>query len=136
MNLNEDEILNIIKYMDIDDIHSLCETNKSLKEFCKQHKNIIYKNVIYAIEYIEYKDNIDTLSTAIIAVYSDKKDAIMRLNLLFTDKKAQLQLKHEMDRNFSFSWTEDGNKMKKLEEDNDDKNDWTYIWKIIPKRIF
>lgn len=136
MNLNDDEVLNIIKYMDIEDIHTLCKTNRTLKEFCKKYKTTIYKNVIYAIEHIEHTQNVETLNTAIVAVYSNKRDAIMRINLLFNDKKAEMQLKHELNRDYTFSWTEDGNDMKKLEEENDNQNDKTYIWKIITKRIF
>lgn len=136
MNLSDDELLNIIRYMEIDDLKNLCSVNKNMKDLCKKYKNIIYKDVVYIVEYIEHTQNIDSLKTSVLAVYNNKKDAIMRMNMMFNDKKVELQLKHELENSYSYSWSEDGKKLKKLEEDNGEDNDKTYIWKVVSKRVF
>ena len=131
MKINEDEILEIITYLDIEDIKKICKSDKKIFDICKRNQKIIFKDIVYVLEYLEHdSSNVDTIKFDTFAVFKNKNDAIIEMDKKYNSKKEEFDKMSEANNSFSYSFGIETGNSRRLSEDNGNDNDMNYQWKI------
>lgn len=135
MSLTLDNFLDTIKYMSLNDIKNMCKTNRLYMNYCKQAKNIIFKDIIYVLEYYTFKwKDPEDIQVEVIGAYKNIDDAINKMNELYNKKHGKLDDRRIEDDNYVFTYNESPKLYRDLAEENF-INDQIWKWKIHIKKL-
>lgn len=133
--LDEDSILEIFKKLSLDEIKKTCRSNKYMMNLCKKYKHIIFKDIIYVLEYVEFEvGNPEETLELNTDVFKNKDDALEKMKELYDKKFLQLEKKVEREDSFEISY-EDTYNSRSITEDNSKDTDRIYKWKVKTKKM-
>lgn len=132
-NIKIDEFLEVTKNMELLDIKNLCKTNTNIFNLCTEYKHLIFKNIVYILQYTTQLASGHEL-IIINKIYKDINHAIEEMNRKYNIQLNILNKKSNEDSRYTFSF-HSGKFKSIIEEDNAEDNDQTYIWKIKAYKV-
>jgi hypothetical protein len=134
--LDEDSILEIFKNLSLEDIKKTCNANKQMMNLCKKYKHIIFKDIVYVLEYFKFEvGNPEETIELNTDVFKNKENALKKMNSLYNKKLTELKNKVERDDSFEFSFEDSIYNSKTITEENAKDTDYIYKWKIKTKKM-
>lgn len=134
MSLTFDNFLDTVKYMSLNDIKNLCKTNKLYMNYCKEAKDIIFKDIVYVLTYYTFKfEDSENITTNVIGVYKNVDDAIKKMKELYLKQYTNLYDQSEEDSRYTFTYNEQKLSRELVEENFADDRIWK--WKIDIKKL-
>ncbi len=134
--LDEDSILEIFKNLSLEDIKKTCNANKQMMNLCKKYKHIIFKDIVYVLEYFKFEvGNPEETIELNTDVFKNKENALKKMNSLYNKKLAELKNKVERDDSFEFSYEDSTYNSKTITEENAKDTDYIYKWKLKTKKM-
>ena len=130
-NIKIDEFLEIIKdeNLNLNDIKNLFKTNNHVFSLCNDYKNIIFRDVIYILQFTYREHQIDDFKFNIIGTFKNINHAITRMKIEYDKVRSVLEKKMNDNNRYTFNFTKK-TLYCELEEDNGIDEDQSFNWKI------